>query len=99
MIMAMATAVSAAAIPMPKSEKNYELLERMNKIFEKCSLTPLEPQFVNGGSDAAYITEAGIPCVDSLGPHGDFIHSRRELVRLDSIAEAAKRIASVILYL
>ncbi len=84
---------------MPKSEKNYELLERMNKIFEKCSLTPLEPQFVNGGSDAAYITGAGIPCVDSLGPHGDFIHSRRELVRLDSIAEAAKRVASVILYL
>lgn len=85
--------------PMERRETNYELLDRMNDVFEKCSLPTLEPIFVNGGSDAAYVTEAGIPCVDSLGANGDFVHSTREMVLLSSVAEAAKRVASVILYL
>ena len=62
-------------------------------------MSELAPRFTVGGSDAAYITEAGIPCVDSLGPCGDYIHSTREFVRLDSIVESAKRIASVCFYL
>lgn len=84
---------------MAKSDKNDAFLARMNEIYEKCSMTPLAPRFAQGGSDAAYITEFGVPCVDSLGPHGDFIHSVREMVRLESVAESAKRIAAVALYI
>lgn len=71
----------------------------MNSVFKKCGMSELAPRFTVGGSDAAYVTKAGIPCVDSLGPCGDYIHSTREFVRLDSIVESAKRIASVCFYL
>ena len=50
----------------------------------------------NGGSDAAYVTMCGIPCIDSISVDGGLTHSRGEYVLIDTIAEAAKRIASVV---
>jgi glutamate carboxypeptidase len=84
---------------MAACERNDKLLEKLNFAYEKCSLPILSPRFCVGGSDAAYITEAGIPCVDSLGTEGGNIHSVREFIRLSSIAEAAKRIVAAALYL
>ncbi len=78
------------------SEKNAALLERMNAIFMENGLPYLTPGAALGGSDAAYVTMYGIPCVDNLGPEGANIHSTDEYIRLDSLAESAKRIASVI---
>ncbi len=49
-----------------------------------------------GGSDAADATSFGIPCIDSIGVEGDFIHTVKEFAYVDSLAEAAKRIASVV---
>ncbi len=52
-----------------------------------------------GGSDAAEVTVAGIPCVDSIGVAGDKIHTHDEYGRLSSLAEAAKRIATACSYI
>ena len=84
---------------MAACERNNKLLERLNLAYEKCALPILAPRFCVSGSDAAYITEAGIPCVDSLGTEGGNIHSVREFIRLSSIAEAAKRIAAAVIYI
>ena len=84
---------------MAACDRNNKLLEKLNFAYEKCALPVLAPRFCVSGSDAAYITEAGIPCVDSLGTEGGNIHSVREFIRLSSIAEAAKRIAAAVIYI
>ena len=84
---------------MEKSRKNFELLDKINEIYRNCNLPELIARGSLGGSDAAAVTVAGIPCVDSLGVAGDFIHTPREYATLKSLPEAAKRIASVCLYI
>jgi len=80
---------------MPLCERNRSLLERMNRIYEQNGLPRLEIRFAKGGSDAAYITAAGIPCADSLGVEGGRIHSVEEYAWLESLRACAKRLASV----
>ena len=80
---------------MEPVERNYALLETMNRIYEANGMTRLEPRRVNGGSDAADATVAGIPCVDSLGVVGGKIHSAEEFGVLESLKDAAKRLAVV----
>lgn len=80
-------------------DRNYDFLKSINEIYEKTGLPILEPRVCVSGSDAAYITEAGIPCIDNLGTEGGNIHSVREFVRLGSLSEAAKRVAAVIMYI
>ena len=84
---------------MPLVERNVDFLEKINEIYEKCGLPLLSARDCVSGSDAAYITECGVPCVDCLGTEGGNIHSTREYARLTSLAESAKRIASVIYYI
>lgn len=82
-------------MPMPLVQRNIDLLNQMNRIFAKNNLPQLEAHQVGGGSDAAEITVAGIPCVDSIGVEGKRIHTPYEYAWLRSLAEAAKRIACV----
>ncbi len=84
---------------MPETERNTALLKRINEIYSECALPVLEPRFCVSGSDAAYVTEHQVPCIDCIGTEGGNIHSVREFVRLSSVGESAKRIASVILML
>ena len=80
---------------MIESEKNNALLAKMNEIFAANGLQTLEKKKANGGSDAAQVTQAGIPCVDNLGPEGGRGHSKDEYVILRSVGEAVKRAAAV----
>lgn len=84
---------------MPYTEENESFLTRINAIYEKCGLPTLASRFCVSGSDAAYITQMGIPCVDNLGTEGGNIHSINEFIKISSIAESAKRIASVVYYI
>lgn len=84
---------------MEKSDKNFVLLDTMNEIYQKCNLPVLVARQSLGGSDAAEVTCSGIPCVDSIGVDGDFIHSKEEFARVSSLTEAAKRIAAVCYYI
>ncbi len=93
------TAVSGGEnprVPMVCSEKNLALLDKMNEIYTECGLPRLKPAKRCGGSDAADITARGIPCIDNLGTEGDKIHSSDEYCYLRSMAETAKRVASVV---
>ena len=81
---------------MEPQERNYALLDTMNRIYTENGLPTLSARQSLGGSDAAEVTKSGIPCVDSIGVAGDFIHTRNEYAVLDSLAQAAKRMASVI---
>jgi len=84
---------------MEKCDKNFELLCKMNEIYKKCGLPELTARQSLGGSDAAEITQSGIPCVDSIGVAGDKIHTPDEYALLSSLSQAAKRIATVCFYI
>lgn len=82
-------------VAMELEDRNIGLLERMNAIFEKNGLSPYKCGSRLGGSDAAYVTAAGIPCVDNIGAEGGKIHSKDEFGVLGSLREMAKRVAAV----
>ncbi len=84
---------------MPLCAANLDILSRMNEIYNSCALPELSPRFCLSGSDAAYTTEAGIPTIDNIGVDGGCIHSVDEYARISSLAEAAKRLAAVALYI
>lgn len=84
---------------MEKSQKNFDLLDKINEIYAKCHMPQLKARQSLGGSDAAAVTVAGIPCVDAIGVAGDFIHTPNEYATLSSLPEAAKRIAAVCIYI
>ncbi len=88
---------SGSRIAMELCDRNIGLLEKMNAIFSENGLPTLVGEKRKGGSDAAYVTAAGIPCIDSLGVRGGDIHSINEYAYLDSLAASAKRIAAIAL--
>lgn len=83
-------------VAQPKVERNLKLFDRMNEIFAENGLPTLEPAHSNGGSDAADVTVYGIPCLEGLGTYGGGCHAITEYVYLSSLAESAKRIASLV---
>ncbi len=86
-------------VAMEHTKRNADLLTRMNEIYARCGLPILKEGFSGGGSDAADVTVAGIPCVDSIGVWGGNIHTTGEFAYLSSLRDAARRIATVIAYL
>ena len=82
-------------LAMEDRARNWELLAKMNAIFEGCGLPVLTGCKRKGGSDAADVTAYGIPCVDSIGVEGGAIHSPKEYAVMKSLKESAKRLAAV----
>ena len=81
---------------MPVVQRNLDLLDRVNQILTNAGLDTMEPVALGGGSDAADVTAAGIPCLDGLGPRGGGVHSLNEFAYLASLPEAAKRITTIL---
>jgi len=81
---------------MELKEINVEILEKVNRIFEENNIQTLEGRMLRGGSDAAYVTQYGIPCIDSLGTEGGGSHSINEYAKLDSLRKSADRIAAIV---
>ncbi len=81
---------------MELNDRNINLLNKMNEIFEKNGFSPLEMCSRAGGSDAADVSACGIPVVDNIGTEGGNIHSKGEFGVISSLSESAKRLACVI---
>ncbi len=80
---------------MERVERNLELLDRVNEIFEENGLSTFKPIMKQGGSDASQVTSAGIPCLDGFGVRGGGAHSPNEFGILESLRESAKRLAAI----
>lgn len=87
--------VISERVSMEPNEKNTALLERANVILAENGLPTLRAIKLRGGSDAADASARGIPCLDSLGVRGGGSHTLQEFAYLESLAEAAKRIAAI----
>ncbi len=83
-------------VAMELNDRNISLLNRVNQIFIENGLSSLEIGERRGGSDAADVSSYGIACIDSIGVGGERAHSKEEYGVLSSLAESAKRIASII---
>ena len=79
-------------VAMEYCERNVELLEKINQVFDKVGLSRLEAAGGMGGSDAADVTVFGIPCIDDLGAIGGLIHNTGEYAYLNTL----KRLAAII---
>ena len=55
-----------------QNQENIKILKSVNEIFAEYSIPTLEGRMLRGGSDAAYVTQYGIPCIDSLGIKGNW---------------------------
>ena len=72
-------------------------IDRHNEINEKAGLPHLAARICLGGSDTAYTTIAGIPCVDCLGVEGKGHHSVEEYIVMSTLASSAKQQAAIAL--
>ncbi len=80
---------------MEKKQINIDIIEKASDILVKYGLAPLVMIKLRGGSDASYVTQAGIPCIDSMGTSGGKSHSINEYAVINSLSDAAKRVAAI----
>ena len=86
-------------VSMPVVQRNLDLLDRVNQILAGAGMNTLEPVNLGGGSDAADVTAAGIPCLDGMGPEGGGVHSLKEFAILSSLPAATKQLATILYHL
>ena len=84
---------------MELCDRNTNLANRMNEIWTECGFDAYSCAASNGGSDAANVSSCGIPAVDNMGTFGGGHHTLGEYSIISSLAEQAKRLALVALYL
>jgi len=80
---------------MYETKKNLELFDKIKKIYNENGIADITPRRTFGASDTADLTEKGITCLDGFGAEGGNIHSIGEFAYIKSLAESAKRLASV----
>lgn len=81
---------------MERVERNLALLDTVNKILSENGIKGLSPTSRTGGSDAAQVTMAGIPCLDSMGVVGGGVHTLDEFSNKESLRYGAKRLSVII---
>lgn len=81
---------------MELCDRNVNLFNRINEILKNEGLETLELVSRAGGSDAADVTVYGIPCIDSVGIGGGYIHSPDEYATLSELKTCALRTAIII---
>ena len=84
---------------MQPTEATLSLFEKIRRISIECGFGDLSPVSRTGGSDAADMTERGIPALDSFGVTGGYIHSVKEYAFLSSLAYSAKRLAAIAMFI
>jgi glutamate carboxypeptidase len=80
-------------------DRNIALVDKLNEIWTAHGFEAVAWKFNGGGSDAANVSAAGIPTVDSMGPCGGRIHTVYEFGTISSLVPQAKRLAIAALYL
>ena len=69
------------------------LFPTFQRAAQDAGLKPFNWIHGGGGSDGNFLTAAGLPCFDGIGPEGDHLHSTREYCRVATIAQRAQNVA------
>ena len=82
--------------PKPFDDRSRQLFEMIQECGRSVGLD-LQAKPSGGASDGNKLAAAGnIAVIDSMGPEGGEIHSEREFVRVDTVAQRAKVLALVL---
>lgn len=81
---------------MPLEKRNLDLLDKINVALKNNGMEVLDHYLDFGGSDAADITRAGIPCLDELGLTGGPVHVLDEYIYTNSLYECVKKLVAII---
>ena len=75
--------------PLVPTQATWDYVERMKAVAERTGL-PFGLIKRGGLSDANHMSDFCEVCVDSLGPTGDFDHSDREYLRIETIEPSTR---------
>ncbi|SHI54229.1 glutamate carboxypeptidase [Dethiosulfatibacter aminovorans DSM 17477] len=75
---------------------NGKLFEKAREVSSKLGFGEPKGAKIGGASDAAFITQAGVPCLCALGAKGEWNHSNREYALVDSAMERILFITNLI---
>jgi glutamate carboxypeptidase len=81
--------------PMPRTPERVRAFDQAREIATTLGMT-LSEGGTGGGSDANFVAPLGVPVLDGLGAIGSGAHSRREHIRLDSLASRAALLAGLL---
>lgn len=76
--------------PMEKCDETMELFDKLLHICGKYALGSLTPVESGGGSDSCYTQAAGVTSICGMGGCGEFCHTNREYINIDSVSLRAK---------
>jgi glutamate carboxypeptidase len=79
--------------PMEPTAATQALRRRYEAHAAAVGLGTGEAPLQGGGSDANLLSAAGVPCIDGLGPFGEFFHETREWCSLDSLRRRTAALA------
>lgn len=83
--------------PFEPSSKGLLLAAHLSRVSERLGYGAMGTVCVGGGSDAAYLSRAGIPTVCSMGVRGEHNHTSEERAEVSSLFERAIVIGCAIL--
>lgn len=84
--------------PFEQTPESLALYESFKPHAEGIGLTvSLIPEPLGGGSNANDIGYCGVPCLDGLGPYGEFPHSEQEFIEISSLWPKILSVASWLL--
>ena len=83
--------------PFATTPEGLRLADFVAGISEEYDLGKMGQIFLGGGSDASYITIAGVPTVCSTGVRGQFNHTSKEYAEVESLYNRAKLFCAVVL--
>lgn len=73
------------------------LADMVAQVSKEQGLGEMGQIFLGGGSDASYITIAGVPTICSMGVCGEYNHSAKEYALVESLYTRAKLLSCVVL--
>lgn len=88
--------VSLNRPPMPRDETMARTFTRAQAIAAGLGLA-LSEGSTGGASDANFVAPLGVPVLDGLGLVGEWAHSEREFVRVESIPQRAALLAALLM--
>ncbi len=83
--------------PFVLTDANITLFNKVKSIADEYGLEDLSPAENGGGSDAAYVGAVGVPTICGIGTTGDFCHTVNEYANIDSLANRAKILGTLIM--
>lgn len=79
--------------PMEKNDQTTALFQELLSVCHRYDLGSLTPVESGGGSDSCYTQAAGVPSICGMGGCGEFCHTNKEYISIDSVPLRAKILA------